>query len=285
MSKVLFAFVTFGNQEFSKICVDSVRETTEHEIDFFTIVGKPGDAKTLAWLKTEPDIKYKVHDRNYGFPYSINDIYDYGWKENNYDYIILAGNDTVVYPYCIDSMIRQADETEYECINALQYDVKDLMRWHPETRQYFNGDKALFYDFDAKPWEYFKDYSPVQDVRDMQLMDIQNMCLYKKSVLDKVGYTDVAFYPAYFVDNDYARRMAEYPIKSCTLANARFFHFWSRVIHQGSGGSTNKNFENSRDYYKEKWGGEFAKETKLAPLKIETRDGEEKTINYWRDKR
>lgn len=284
MSSVLFAFVTYGNSEFSKLCVDSVKETTQKEIDLFTIVGQPGDSKTLNWLSQNPEIKYKVHQENYGFPYSINDIYDFAWKENNYDYLILAGNDIVLYPYALDSLINFSDETEYECINALQYDVKSLNSEHPETREHFHTDKKLFYDFDRKPWEAFKGYSQEYDVKDMQLLDIQNLCLYKKSVFEKVGYVDVNFYPAYFVDNDYARRMAEFPIKSCTLGNARFFHFWSRVINQGTGGSTHKYFENNKAYYREKWGGEFGEETIKAPLNISNRDNELERIRYWRDK-
>jgi GT2 family glycosyltransferase len=285
MSTTLFAFVTFGNCEFSQLCVKSVRETTKTPIDIFTIVGKPNDFKTLDWLKTEPEIKFKVHDQNYGFPYCLNDIFDYAWKENNYDYLIIAGNDIVAYPNAIESLIELADETEYECINALQYDVRNLVEDYPEVSRYFHGSKKLFYDFNESPWMQFREYDKPQEILDMQLLDIQNLCLYKKSSFDKIGYTDVNFYPAYFVDNDYARRMAEYPIKSCTLANARFFHFWSRVINQGTDGSTSRYFENNRDYYKSKWGGNFAEETIKAPLLIDTRDDEISKIEYWRNKR
>lgn len=284
MSKVLFAFVTFGNPEFSEACVNSVKETAEAVVDFFTVVGKPMDAKTKLWLSKNPEIAFIEHKENKGFPASINDIFDYAWKHHDYDYVILAGNDTIVYPFCIDSLIQFADTTEYECVNALQYDVRDLNLEYPESRQYFKGDKKLFYDFGAKPWEMFKGYSKEPKVMDMQLMDIQNMCLYKRAVFEKIGYADVNFYPAYFVDNDYARRMAEYPIKSCTLANARFFHFWSRVIHQGSGGSNSKFFEENERYYKTKWGGEFGKETKMATLKIDSRDNEDNIISMWRNK-
>jgi len=287
MTKTLFAFVTFGNSEFSKICVNSVRQTTESKLDFFTVLGKPQDIKAMDWLTQEPEIKYKVHPVNKGFPASLNDIFDYAWKENDYDYVIIAGNDTAVYPYCIDSMIKLADETDYECISALQYDVRDLTLEYPETRDYFRGIKKLFYAFNEKPWEVFKEYSPEPSIRDMLLSDIQNMCLYKKSVFEKIGYADVNFFPAYFVDNDYARRMANYPIKGCTLANARFFHFWSRVFHQGTGGSTNRYFDNNEQYYRQKWGGSVGHETAYSPplLYIDSRDDEDRIIEYWRNKK
>ena len=102
--------------------------------------------------------------------------------------------------------------------------------------------------------------------------------------MTKVGYTDVAFYPAYFVDNDYARRMVNTGVRSCCLSSSRFFHFWSRTIKQGSGGSTNRYFNNNAQYYEEKWGGPFGQETKSPDLVISTREGEEQIINYWKQK-
>lgn len=282
MSKTLVGIVTFGNLDFTKLTVQSIRDTSSTKLDFYLIVGKPGDTETIAWLESQEDIRFKVHSQNMGFPYSLNDIYDYAWKDNNYDNLIIAGNDVIAYPYCVDSLIKLADESEYECISSLQFDVKDLTSNYPETREFFEGDKMLFRRFTSKPWESFKGYTYELSIADMQLYDIQNMCLYKKSVFDKIGYTDVGFFPAYFVDNDYARRMVISGLKCCTLMNSRFFHFWSRTIHQGSGGSNDKYFRNNKSYYRTKWGGDFGKETSTPNIKITDRGLEEQIINHWR---
>jgi GT2 family glycosyltransferase len=166
----------------------------------------------------------------------------------------------------------------------LQYDVKDLTREHPETMQYFNGDSYVIEDFSAEPWKKFNGFSSEPNIADMRLYDIQNLCLYKKSVFDTIGYTDVSFYPAYFIDNDYARRIVLSNIKVCSMVNARFFHFWSRVINQGSGGSNHHYFENNEMYYKAKWGGKVGEETKIPELKISSRMWEEEIVNSWRNK-
>ena len=42
MSKNLFAFVTFGLPEFTKLAVESIRETVKNDYDIFAILGKPG---------------------------------------------------------------------------------------------------------------------------------------------------------------------------------------------------------------------------------------------------
>jgi GT2 family glycosyltransferase len=287
MSKTLIGIVTFGGLDFTKITINSIKETSKTHVDFLVVVGKPGDEETKNWC-VDNNINYIVHLENKGFPASINDIYDYAWNrenpEDNYDYLILAGNDIAVYPYAIDQMIHLADISDYECINGLQVDVRSLVSQHPDIAYLFYGPDMIFKRFNTKPWEVFRDYSAVLSIDHMKLLDIQNLCLYKKSIMNKVGYTDVAFYPAYFVDNDYARRMVNANIKSCCLASSRFFHFWSRTIKQGEGGSTNKYFDNNAQYYFEKWGGAFGSETVNAPVLINTRDNEEETIRYWREK-
>lgn len=283
MNRTLVGIVTFGNLEFTKLSVESIRDTSREKLDFFLIVGKPGDTDTIDWVQTQPDIAYKIHDRNMGFPYSLNDIYDYAWKDNHYDYLILTGNDVIAYPNCVDSLIKLADSCNYECISALQYDVKDLCVEFSEANKYFQGSNKIFSSFGIdRPWDMFTNHNAPLGIVDMELHDIQNLCLYKKSVFEKVGYTDVGFYPAYFVDNDYARRMVISGIDCCTLTNARFFHFWSRTIHQGSGGSTDSYFKNNEKHYRLKWGGVFGKETIHPDVKIDDRIMEEQIIDHWR---
>lgn len=284
MPRTLIGIVSFGNLAFTQLCVQSIRETVYELYDIFIVVGKPGDIKTVEWLNTEPLIKYKVHDKNMGFPYSLNDIYDYAWKENNYDNLIIAGNDTVAYPYCVDSLIRLANSSDYEVISATQYDVKQLTIEYPDVSKHFVGEKKIIKDFSQRPWDAFKNYSETLEIAEMKLFDIQNFCLYKKSIFDKIGYTDVGFYPAYFVDNDYARRIVISGVKCCSLVNARFFHFWSRTLHQETGGSNDKYFKNNNAYYRTKWGGDFGRETIAAPVYIGDRLLEEQIINSWRNK-
>jgi GT2 family glycosyltransferase len=283
MSKNLFAFVTFGNLAFSQLAIKSLRETVKNEYDIFSVVGKPGDWATKEWL-TKENIPHIMHTENMGFPYSLNDIYDYAWKDHDYDNLIIFGNDIVFYPYAGDALIDLANSSEYEVISALQYDVKDLIGEHPEVESQFRGGNYNIDDFSGEPWKKFTHYSPVNQIADMQLYDIQNLCLYKRSAFDKVGYTDVNFYPAYFVDNDYARRLVLSGIKCCSLVNARFFHFWSRTIHQESGGSNSKYFKNNQDFYRRKWGGDFGKETHHPQIKIDSREGEVETVRRWRSR-
>jgi len=280
----LVGIVTYGGTEFTKLTVQSIRETAKEKVDIFIVVGMPKDIETLDWLRENPDINFVCHNRNYGFPYGLNDIFDYAWVTHDYDYLILAGNDIIAYPYCVDSLIKLADSSAYECISAFQYDVRDLTTDFPETEKNFVGEFKITRNLEERPWEVFKGYDSVLKIEDMNLRDIQNLCLYKKSVFDKVGYTDVSFFPAYFVDNDYAMRMAAAKIKSCTLQNARFFHFWSRTIHQGANNNPKRHiyFRRNEGYYINKYGGAVGQETRTPDIKIAARENEKETIDFWR---
>ena len=286
--KTLVGLGTYGTPEFTRLAVRSIRETVKNEHDIFIVVGK-NDPETINFCNAE-SIAYKVHEVNLGFPAAVNDIYDAGWVNGDYDNVIIMGNDVIAYKYAIDSLVDTARETDYEWISSSQYDVKQLISQFPAVRKYFAGESLIFTDFTARPWEAFTGYSEEKQVAEIGFSDVQNLCLYKRSVFEKIGYTDVNYYPAYFVDNDYARRGVNANLKACTLINSKYFHFWSRTIHQGSGGSTHRAFENNKKYYSQKWNGAFGQEQWLIPfngagsLKISSRDHELDVINHWKKK-
>jgi GT2 family glycosyltransferase len=299
--KTLIGIATFGGLNFTRLAVQSVRETVlENDYEIFLVVGKPDDVETPAYA-TENKIYFTKHDTNRGFPASVNDIYDYAWTTNDFDNVIIMGNDVIAYPYAIDSLINTAKNTDYEWICSTQYDVRNLCDQFPDQRKYFQSGDYIFTDFQAAPWKEFTGYSKEEKVAEIGLSDVQNLCLYKRSVFDKIGYTDANFYPAYYIDNDYARRGVNADIRGCTIINSVYFHFWSRTIKQGSGGSTNKFFNSNREFYIQKWNGDFGQETWKIPfngepflldgrislegsLKISSRVYEEEVIKYWSSK-
>jgi GT2 family glycosyltransferase len=294
----LIGIVTFGNLPFTKLTIRGIKETVTEPYSIYAIVGKPNDIETAEWLSSE-SIPHLIHDQNYGFPYSLNDIYDFAWKFNNFDNLVIIGNDVIPYPHAIDSLIKIADTTDYEWICSSQIDSKSMVLTWPWTRRYFEGPTLIFSDFDARPWEKVPiDYSDKIEINPTPMSDVHNLALYKKSVFDKIGYIDVNFYPAYYSDNDYVRRALHAGITSCTASNSIYFHFWSRTIHQETGGSTHIYFNLNRVFYIMKWGNDFGKEAFDAPfdgkpyqlgetvlqpdIKIDSREQELKIINHWK---
>lgn len=292
----LIGMATYGNCGFTKLAVQSFRETVKNPYDMVFVVGKPDDMETIEYLKSE-GFPFVYHTYNKGFPSAINDMYDFAWKMNNYDYLIIAGNDIYAYPYAVDSLIEVANTTKNVWVGALEVNVKNIYQEFPESRSCFYGENYN-YNFTGRPWECFKNFSDQVGIVEKSTSDIHNLCLFKKEVMEKLGYIDVNFYPAYFEDNDYVHRQGlEGTVESCNVSNARYFHFWSRTIHQGSGGSNNTFFDRNKEYYIKKWGGEPGHERFSIPfdgahhlidipmgINIQDRSLEEFYINYWRNR-
>jgi len=299
LAKTLIGMVTYGNLTYSKLAYESIKNTTKSAFDFLIVDGKPTDTPTKKWVDKN-NIRSIRHSENKGFPASLNDLYDYAFINNNYEYLIIIGNDIIAYPYSIDSLIKQAD-LGYHWVTASELSIKKLLEYYPQIKSNINTNKYIIKNLEKKPWELFKGYSEEILVGKFDIIDVHNMGLVSKKVFETIGYIDTNFYPAYFEDNDYAFRgylkgLSKY---ACKLKNAYYFHFWSRTIHEGSGGSDPQYFEMNKNYYIGKWGGLPGKETYSLPyngnvypltsgldlpseINIQTRWLEPHIINYWR---
>ena len=274
----LIGLVTFGNLPFTQLTLNELRRTTRAPVDYLVIVGQPGDHATAAWLRQE-GLPYLVHHTNKGFPGSLNDLWDSAWGQRTcpagyigalppiYDSVILCGNDVIPYPGAVDAMIAEAERGVWEWICASQFDAKSLVARYPEARPFFVGDELKFTDFTARPWDLHAAQVPPPRIEPGALKDVQNLCLFRRSVFEKLGYFDANFWPnGYFSDNDYARRANLVGVRACGLAHAAYFHFWSRTIHQGEARPNGSYFARNSAYYDAKWGGQPGGEQWAVPF-------------------
>lgn len=311
--KTLIGIVTFGNLPFTQLTINEIRRTTRAPFDFLVVVGQPGDHATAHWLE-EQDIPHLLHHENRGFPASLNDIWAYAWEDRlkaglqtGYDNVILCGNDVVPYPGAIDALIAEAARGKWEWICASQFDVKALCAAYPEQRAAFLGDHFRFEDFTLRPWDAHAAHvaAAPPGIEPHQFKDVQNLCLYRRSVFERMGYFDANFWPnGYFSDNDAARRAVNLGLRGCGLPHAVYFHFWSRTIHQGLARRNEIYFQRNEEFYLHKWGGPFGAEKFQVPfdgglygrraltdkiflpasLKIGSRADDGAIANYWREK-
>lgn len=79
----------------------------------------------------------------------------------------------------------------------------------------------------------------------------------KKSTVDKIGYFDPNFYPAYFEDNDYHHRLKIAGLHAYKTNQAVYYHYGSRTMKQDDEikALVNNGYAINREYYIDKWGG------------------------------
>jgi GT2 family glycosyltransferase len=82
--------------------------------------------------------------------------------------------------------------------------------------------------------------------------------LLRRALFDKIGKFDEGFWPAYFEDNDYARRLKVSGVSSLLVLNDGYDHVGSASLKGYSAAQTAQhhiNFTRNRDRYIAKWGG------------------------------
>lgn len=92
--------------------------------------------------------------------------------------------------------------------------------------------------------------------------------LAKRAMLERVGPFDERFYPAYFEDNDYHRRMRLAGVKEMLVDGASYGHFGSATLKSLSAlemEQHHKDFEKNRRFYIDKWGGPPGHEDQTIP--------------------
>jgi GT2 family glycosyltransferase len=302
MGKTLLGIVSYGNLSFLKLSLYEALASAKKPLDIAVVVAKPGDTEMVEWLENYP-VQIIVNTWNKGFAGSLNDLHDRAFVESDYDNLIIMGNDVIPYPKAIDAMIECADATDYEWICSSQFNVKALVARYPEAKRYFVGDGLHFTNFKSRPWELHSPSVPglKHEVRGISKAGVRDLCLFKRSVFDKIGYADPNFWPnGYWEDNDYCRRAVLTDIEGCILPHSAYFHFWSRTIHQGEKRNHDKFFRQNQSYYETKWGGLESKERYTVPfngdnfmltdglmvtqsIKISNRINETQVVIFWQN--
>lgn len=307
MSKTLIGVVSYGGLPFLKLLLNEVCDTLTRPADLAVVVAKPNDEEMWTWLHdwwksvahSSRGLLSMRHEKNNGFPASVNDLYETAFVRSDYDNLIICGNDIVPMPGAVDAMIKCAETTDYEMVCGSEFNSKFLYDHYPEVRNYFQGPNLVVTEegLNSRIWEIHKDFR--SGIEPDTRKDIRNFTLFKRSAFEKSGYADVNFFPnGYWEDCDACLRMNKSGVSSCGLMEAAFYHWWSRTIHQGESRPHGVFFQRNQEMYLHKWGGlwgdekytlpfdgrgfQLSPDIFLAPdVKIANRDQEQKIIEYW----
>jgi GT2 family glycosyltransferase len=249
MDKLIIAAPAINNLKYTKLFIESICSSYPYEV---LIIDNASIDGTPQWLK-DNEINFIRYEENRGFSYAYNDALDYAFKDRD-TFLLFCGNDIVFMPHTIDHLVKALFESDYDMLCGNEILNKEILIENKEALNEF------FYKCSFKEEKY--------DDLTYSLGGMNHSCLIRKrSVFERVGYYDVNFYPAYFEDNDFARRCDLLGIKYGTVDSASFYHFWSRSIYEGGIKELNsQRFPLNRDYYVNKWGGSVGNDSHTSPF-------------------
>ena len=174
--------------------------------------------------------------------------------DNGFNYFIIANNDILVAPNMIQALYDRAKRGDKVLISAVDV-AKEVMI----------------------PQEVLDPTHPVNNKPDTESPHPSFSCfLITRECVEKVGYFDEEFYPAYFEDNDYHYRIKIGVGPEAAIANttAIYYHYGSRTQNQNPGNAvvSGEKFERNREYFTRKWGNVPGRETFINPFNDKSKD-------------
>jgi GT2 family glycosyltransferase len=211
----------FNNLDLTKSCIESIEEFTpeEYEIIFVDNGSKDGTGDYLKF-NMKPNWKLIENNENKGFPVACNQ----GMCLSEGEYILILNNDTVVSPEWLKGML--------ECINS----ADDIGIVGPRTNN-VSGAQAVkdgFYnDYDSYV-KYAINFRKAMKGLYLPRWRIVGFCyLFKRQLIDEIGYFDERFTPGNFEDDDYCLRAMEAGYRNMICSDV-FIHHHGSMSHDKS---------------------------------------------------
>lgn len=175
--------------------------------------------------------------------------------ENGFTHMIIANNDILVGPNMIQALYNRMKREP----SVILCSAVDVIREVTVPQFVLDGEKEV----NKKP--------------DTEAPHPNFSCfMINRETIERVGYFDEGFYPAYFEDNDYHYRLKLAGGENCAIANttAVFIHYGSRTQNQKAGSPIvpGQMFKNNEAYFISKWGGVPTKEKFTHPFNDESKD-------------
>lgn len=215
--KVTIIIPNFNGIEFLKTCLESLK--LQNYVAETIIVDNGSNDGSVDYIKQNyPEIQIIENKKNLGFASAVNQ----GIKTSKSEYVFLLNNDIELEPDCISNLLK--------CIENDKsiFAVSSKMIQHNDRNKIDDaGD-----EYNILGWTKRVGYGKSTDLYN-QKREIFSACagaaLYKKNILDEIGYFDEKFF-AYLEDLDisYRARIHGYQIHYCPQAI---------VYHIGSGTS------------------------------------------------
>ena len=223
-STVAIIIVNWKKYELTRSCINSVEKSSFKNVKIILVDNEYHKDKFHKINKNLiiHIIKNKINE---GFAKASNQGIKYALK-NNFDYIMLLNNDTIVKEDLLELLIDKSIKFNHKIIQPLILNYNGTKIW--------NGGGSINYFFGnfntLNKGKTIKDFKNNNDFTEW----FTGCCImFKSEVFNKVGFLDENFF-AYYEDVDFSIRLKKYGYKIYLMNDSYLFHI-------GSSSSKSKN--------------------------------------------
>lgn len=227
-------------------CIESLKKVTYPNCDIVVVDNaSSGDDVQLLKDKYGDSIKVIANDKNYGFPEGCNIGMRYAVDKGT-DYLMLLNNDVVVDPEFLTALVKTAEaESSIGIVGSKVY-----YYYYPNKIQYIGGRINWLLGINFTHAKDEEDHGQYNKVLEQDYVP-GTSCIFKKSVVDRIGYMD----PYYFFaieEFDYCTRAKRAGFRVVYQPESKVWHKW-----QASGAKLPKYPETQRLINKKAGAGSY----------------------------
>ena len=214
----------YNGIKFLDKCINALKLQTYKNFDVLVVDNASKDG-SIEWLK-ENNIESIFLEENLGFAGGVN----VGLRKCDSEFVILLNNDTEVFPDFVEELLKAIKKSKkIFSVNPmmLQMNNKELMD------DAGDGICILGWAFQIGVGEKKRNYKKSREI----FSACAGASIYRKSVLDKIGYFDELHF-AYLEDIDLGYRARLFGYKNVYEPRARVYHYGS-----GTSGSKYNSFK------------------------------------------
>jgi GT2 family glycosyltransferase len=215
LHKVSIIIPNYNGLKYIKVCLESLYRQSFVSFDVIIVDNASQDGSCEFILKNYPKEKLISLKENYGFSKAVND----GIKVSNSPYVVLLNNDTEVDKFWLENLVEciETDGKIFSCGSK-------MIRYSERNKIDDAGD-----EYNILGWAYKRGDGVSINKYDSNCEVFSNCAgaaIYRKDLLDKVGYFDESFF-AYMEDVDISYRAKLNGYKNIYCSKAIVYHIGS----------------------------------------------------------
>ncbi|AFH50273.1 Glycosyltransferase [Ignavibacterium album JCM 16511] len=239
--KVSFIVIAHNQVEYTKKCIDSLKEKVKTSYEVILIDNASTDATESTFSKGYDFIKYFHNKINLGFPAGVNQ----GIRAALGDYILILNNDTILTDNLIERLIEVAEsDPQIGIVGPISNEVSGLQK-----------DENAKYNSIEEMHKYAAEVREKNKGQILHFPRVAFLCtLIKREVIDKIGGLDERFSPGNYEDDDFCLRAQLAGYKTVIAKDVFIHHYGSKSFKAyGEKAYAERLMKNQKTFVK-KWG-------------------------------